>query len=207
LKQEYIIVSSTTNNNIMSQAEIDAIVTPEGVATAVARGISVNARGEWGATALLRIVLWKLRRELVVALLAVGANPNVTDDYGRTSVWAGAYDSTADILQLLIDGGGSVNEPTNFLRRTPLIALARNNGGDAPARLQILLACPELNLEAICERKTAEEWAVRRGHPELAAAIAEERRRRERWSTVRCAWVAATARSWTLPMFAYSTTQ
>jgi ankyrin repeat protein len=196
LKQEYIIVSSTTNNNIMSQADIDAIVlTPEGVATAVARGIPVNARGEWGYTALQRTVLWKPRRELVIALLEAGADPNVKNFFGKTSVWAGAYDSTADILQLLIDGGGSVNEPANFLRLTPLIALARNNCGDALARLQILLACPELNLEVICGGKTAEEWAVMRGHPELAVAIADERRRRVRWSTVRCSWIAATARA------------
>jgi ankyrin repeat protein len=185
----------------MSQAETDAFVdsvkdgtlTPEGVTTAVVtRGIPVNGRRSiTGYTALNYAVGWK-RRELVVALLAAGADANVKDNYGWTSVWWGAYYSTADILQLVIDGGGSVNEADNF-GMTPLIALAWYNCGDVAARLEVLLACPDLDLDATYQCKTAEQWAVRKGYPELAAAIAEERSRRERWSTVRCAWVAATA--------------
>ena len=184
----------------MSQADIDAFVesaangmlTPEGVTTAVVtRGIPVNGRNSgWRVTALHQAVYNK-RREVVVALLAAGANPNVTDVYGRTSVWVGAMFSTADILQLLIDGGGGVNELSND-GETPLIVCVRYNNGDAAARLQVLLACPELDLDAKYKGKTAEEW-VRRGHPELAAAIAEERARRERWSALRAAWIAATA--------------
>jgi hypothetical protein len=129
-----------------------------------------------------------------MALLTTGADPNVKDNLGTTSVWEGAADSTADILQLLIDSGGSVNEANDF-GMTPLIVLVSYNYPDAPARLQVLLATPELDLDAACEGKMVEEWAVRRGHTEFAAVIAEERRRRERWSTVRCAWVSATARS------------
>jgi ankyrin repeat protein len=183
----------------MSQADIDAFIhsaqddmlTPEGVTTAVVnRGIPVNGRSSilW-ATALHYAVLRK-RRELVVALLAAGADANVKSAYGRTSVWEGAVDSTADILQLLIDGGGSVNEPRND-GCTPLIALLRWINGDAAARLEVLLACPELDLDAEYEGKTAEEWAVDRGHVELASAIAQERARRERWSALRTSWVAA----------------
>jgi hypothetical protein len=198
-EQKFIIVSFTTNNNIMSQADIDAFVvsafdgtlTPQGVVT---RGIPVNGRNSgWNATALHYAVRFK-RRELVVALLAAGANANVKSAYGKTSVWAGAYDSTADIMQLLIDCGGSVNEVDCF-GTSPLTALVRYNCHDAVARLQVLLACPELDLDAKFYRRTPEEWAVSKGYPEFAAAIAKERRRRVRWSTVRCAWVAATARS------------
>jgi hypothetical protein len=85
----------------------------------------------------------------------------------------GAATSTAAILQLLIDGGGSVNEASNE-GLTPLIAVASANNGDAAARLDVLLARPELDLDAKCRGKTAEEWARQRGHPELAAAIAAE---------------------------------
>jgi ankyrin repeat protein len=200
-EHKFIIVSFTTNNNsIMSQADIDAFVhsahygtlTPQDMTAAVARGIPVNGRNsKWGITVLHYAVRFK-RRDLVAALLTTGADPNVKDKLGATSVWWSAVDSTADILQLLIDGGGSVNEPCD-LDRTPLIALARNNCHDAPARLQVLLACPELDLHAGYDGMTAEDWAVRRGHAELAAAIAEERLKRVRWSAVRCAWVAATA--------------
>ena len=179
----------------MSQADINAIeLTPKGVMTSVARGIPVNARNRWGETALHRTVHWKLRRELAVALLAVGADANAKNSIGESSVWQAAISSIADIVQLLIHGGGSVNEPDEY-GNTPLIALARNSFGNAAARLQVLLRCPELDLNTKYDGKTAEEWAVRRGHPELAAAIAEERRKRVRWSTVRCTWASAIARS------------
>ncbi len=182
----------------MSQADIDAFVhsagdvtlTPTGVIIAVVtKGIPVNARsGACGWTALRWAALFFRRRELAAALLAVGADPDVKDTDGRTSVWWAAYDGTADILQLLIEGGGNVNEPDDE-GRTPLIALLRynmNNDGDAAARLQVLLPCPELNLNTEYDGRTAEEWAVICGHSEFVAAIA----RRKRWSTVRHAWVA-----------------
>jgi ankyrin repeat protein len=171
----------------MSQADIDAFVdsvdycgtlTPEGVTAAVAGGIPVNERhSSDGVTALHNAVFFS-RRMLVVALLAAGADANVTNRHGVTSAWWGAINSTADILQLLLDGGGSVNEPRND-GCTPLIALVKNNYGDAAARLQVLLAYPELDLDAKYRGRTAEEWAVDRGHSQLAVAIAEERARRE----------------------------
>jgi hypothetical protein len=132
------------------------------------------------------------RRDLVAALLAAGANANIKVKYGETSVRWGASMSTAGILQLLIAGGGNVNEADNF-GITPLIAAVRWNAHDAAAQLQVLLMCPELNLDATSHGKTAEEWAVVHCLPQLALAIAEERARRERWSVFRAAWIGATA--------------
>jgi ankyrin repeat protein len=126
-----------------------------------------------------------------VALLAAGADANVKDDHGWTSVRVGSVYSTADILQLLIDRGGSVNEPDD-LGQTPLIAFVSWNNGDAAARLALLLARPELDLDAELEGKTAEQWAQERGYSELTAAIADEKRMRRRWSDLRSVWVAAT---------------
>jgi ankyrin repeat protein len=184
----------------MSQVDVDGFVvsaqndtlTPEGVTTAVARGIPVNGRHSRSGFTALHWAVRPKRRNLVVALLAAGADANVKDKRGRTSAWRGALQSTADILQLLIDGGGSVNEPDNF-GQTPLIALVRNNCGDAAARLQVLLACPELDLDATYYDKTPEEWATKLGYMELAAAIAQERRRRMRWNGLRSTWIAAIA--------------
>jgi ankyrin repeat protein len=113
------------------------------------------------------------RRELVLALLVAGADANVKNNYGWTSVWWGAWFSTADVLQLLLDGGGSVNEP-NSSGRTPLIALVSWTRGDVADRLGVLLGRPDLDLDATFEGKAAEEWAEEEGHPELAAAIAAE---------------------------------
>jgi ankyrin repeat protein len=135
--------------------------------------------------------VWLKRCELVVALFAAGASASIKTRYGSTPVWWGVFSSTADILQTLIDGGGKVNEPNND-GETPLIALVRNYNGDVAARLGILLARPELDLDAKWKGKTAEQWAQETGYPKLAAAIAEEQRIRGRWSDLRSVWVAAT---------------
>jgi ankyrin repeat protein len=193
----------------MSQDDIDTFVdsafdgtlTPEGITAAVASGIPVNGRNRWGHTALHWAVRYQ-HRGLVAALLEAGANPNMEHKsgetsasvYGETSVWVGAAFSTAGILQLLMDGGGSVNEQ-DTQGQTPLIAVVLWNKGDAAVRLQMLLACLELDLDARSDGKIAEEWAATEGYPELVAAIAKERFRRVRWSAARCAWVSATARS------------
>jgi hypothetical protein len=105
-------------------------------------------------------------------------------------MWWGAYTSTADIMQLLIDSGGSVNNPA-YDGMTPLIALVRWNKGDAAARMRVLLARHELDLDVTYDRKTAEQWAQEKGHPDLAQAIVAERARRMRWNDIRSAWVAA----------------
>jgi hypothetical protein len=168
------------------------MLTPEGVTRAVASGIPVNGRhSDWGSTALHYAVL-RQRRELVVALLAVGADVNVKSTNGWTSMWWGAFDSVAYILQLVIDGGGNVNEATNF-GETPLMGIVIYNRGDVAVRLQMLSACPELDLDTRHDGKTAEQWAVSCGQPALASVIAQERARRERWSALRAAWIAATA--------------
>jgi ankyrin repeat protein len=136
-------------------------------------GISVNEQHSGnGATALHYAVFYN-RRGLVMALLAAGADTNVKNNHGTTSVWWGAADSTRAMLQMLIDGGGSVNEPNND-GETPLIALVRWSSGDAAARLDVLLARPELDLDAKWEGKTAEQWAEEKGRQDLAKAITAE---------------------------------
>jgi hypothetical protein len=168
----------------MSQDDIDAItsesvygvLTPQGVTTAV-----VNSALHWA--------VYRQHRQLVVTLLETGADANVKNGFGETSVWWAAQDSTADILQLLLDGGGSVNEPKND-GETPLIALVRDNEGDAPDRLGVLLARPELDLDVTYKGKTAEQWAEEEDHFELAAAITTKRYK-ARWDGLRSTWIAA----------------
>jgi ankyrin repeat protein len=183
----------------MSQADIDAFVdsacwggtlTPEGVIASVEKGIPVNGRRSDGYTALHAAVDSE-RSDLVVALLAAGADANVKNNNGETPVWWGAAYNTADILQLLIDSGGSVNEPDDE-GITPLIILVKWSDGDSADRLHLLLAQPELDLDAKSEGQTAEEWAEEEDHPELAQAIAAERTRRARWDGLRFVWVTAT---------------
>ena len=168
----------------MSQDDIDAFVrfvgyggtiSPEAVTAAVvSKQVPVNGRSsDDGWTALHFAVYRSHPVGVTAALLAAGADANVKDIDGATPVWVGGYSSTVAILQLLIDAGGSVNE-ANHDGQTPLIALVRNNVGDAAARLGVLLARPNLDLDARFEGKTAEEWAMERGHGALGAAIAAE---------------------------------
>jgi ankyrin repeat protein len=104
----------------------------------------------------------------------------------------GACRHTSEILQLLINAGGSVNEAASY-GMTPLIALVRNSADDAAAALGVLLARPELDLDAKWEGKTAKQWAVEKSHPELAAVIGQEQARRRRWSDLRSTWVTSMA--------------
>jgi hypothetical protein len=178
---------------VMSQADIDVFVrsaghgklTTEGVITAVvSRGIPVNAQNSSDSnfTAFHYTVYeYEGRREVAVALLAVGANPNVKDTHGRTSLWWGAYHSSANILQLLIDGGGSVNEADNF-GMTPLIALVMYRS----AKVQVLFACPELDLDAVYNGMTAKQWAAYGYHFELVEEIAHEQKKTQAMECASC---------------------
>jgi hypothetical protein len=185
------ITQDDINDFVWAVGEFNTF-TPEDIQTAVlTRGIPVNARRSVDGWTALHYAVHRKRRQLVVALLAVGADPNVKNNSGVTSVFEGADWSTADILQLLIDSDGNVNEPNNH-GQTPLIVLVTLNKGDAAARLEVLLACPELDLDAKFYWRTPEEWAVYMGRPQLADAIAVERRRRMQWSA-RAFWINATA--------------
>jgi ankyrin repeat protein len=96
----------------MSQADIDAFVdafvdsagwfgtlTPKGVIASVEKGIPVSGRHRKRNVTALHYAVFYQRRELVVSLLAVGADANAKNAFGETSVSWGAYESTADILQ------------------------------------------------------------------------------------------------------------
>jgi hypothetical protein len=171
--------------HIMSQKDIDAFVTafgsaarpqlaPEDVMKAVKRGIPVNGQDSvWWFTALHVTVLTE-RKELALALLKAGADASIKDDAGRTPVlWAAKF-GTLETLRLLIEWGGSVNQADNG-GTTPLVAVARwQLTDDAAAKLDVLLARPELDLDAKCEGKTAEQWALYKGFDDLAVAIAAE---------------------------------
>jgi hypothetical protein len=166
-------------------ADVDAFaeaayrdLTPQDVSKALKKGISVNGRhSRLGFCALHRAVLRKYC-ELVRKLLEVGADANIQDFQGRTVAWYAAVWSTAEILQLVIHDKGVNINVADHERETPLIALVQESNGDAAARLKVLLAHPDLDLDATCGGKTAEQWAVHASHDSLAAMIAEERARR-----------------------------
>jgi hypothetical protein len=185
----------------MRQADIHTFVdsagwpnqlTLKGVITAANKGI-INKQLICNGRTALHNAVDSVNQKAVVLLLAAGANTNVKAHYGYTSVLMLCWRrNIGDILQLLINAGGSVNKVTDF-GETPLTLLVRWSSGDAMAPMKVLLGRPELHLDAKCEGKTAEEWAVHMRRDELASTISQERARRERWSAFRSAWMAAIA--------------
>ncbi len=165
----------------MSQADIDTFVraawkntlTPADVATAVAHGVNVSGQDSMAPhyTALHHEVHNK-NSEMVAALLAEHADPNAKAQYGETPTFQAATEGTAGILKQLVDHGGDVNMGNKY-GVTPLIAVV-SNVGDAAARLAVLLARPELNLDARFGGRTAEQWARENGQSGFADAIAAE---------------------------------
>ncbi len=104
------------NTYVMNQDDIDEFVvfgteTPKAVMEAVASGIPVNGRYHYNNRSALDVATFNKRGDVIVALLAFGADANATNKVdGETSMY---YCDSADILQLLINGGGSVNDINN----------------------------------------------------------------------------------------------
>jgi ankyrin repeat protein len=161
----------------MDAVERDEL-TAAGVSTAVASGVDVNVH-RCGVFALHRTVETARDRSgsdglhTAAALLAVGADPNIKDTSGATAVWWAAYRGTAEMLQLLIDGGGSVNE-ADGCSRSPLVALVCMNTDDATDRLAVLLSRPELDLDVTYRGKPVELLLVPNPNQDCPAAITAE---------------------------------
>ncbi len=181
---------------IMSQADIDAFIdsayrctiTVESVLRAVASGIPINGRHSTRKSTALWHALCLRRLDIIAVLLAVGANTNAKYEQGCTAVLRACLLFTADIVQLLINGGGSVNEVGNR-GETVLYACLYGCGlGDARARLGVLLARPELDMDAPYEVEIP-TFVPR----DMLVATADERVARRRWSNCRLAWMAAIA--------------
>jgi hypothetical protein len=68
------------------------------------------------------------------------------------------------------------------------------SNNDDNAVLHVLLAQPELDLNAECAGATAEWWAFHMQPPEVEVAITRERHRRSRWTILRAWWVAVIMR-------------
>ena len=136
---------------------------------AVADGASVNEKGRvpgWGGSVLpLTTAVSERHFEVVVWLLSHGADPN-----GDKVMFHNAYNSTATILQLLIDAGGDVN---------------RKSGGAAPLIWAILGFSREDNVRALLTQlsldftvknngRTPEQYACDYGTPVVVDIIAHE---------------------------------
>jgi hypothetical protein len=145
-------------------------------------GFSVNDK--WNDGSALHAAVAYQRTKLIQRLFSVGGDAN-------GCLGLAASNSNVHTLQEIIFGGGSINE-TNIRGQTPLITLVQTGFNDVSARLRMLLACPELDIDAQYRRRTAERWAARiKGRGKLLEAITKERRKRMRWTQIRISWIAA----------------
>ncbi len=89
----------------------------------------INTRDITTGETALHIVTARRDLTWITFLLAKGANPNLRDAHGMTPLVVAVSLGFADGVQLLIDGGGKVDEP-NSAGETPLIsAIHRRDTG------------------------------------------------------------------------------
>ena len=125
----------------------------------------------WDSTGLpLAAAVAHQHRAVVVILLSHGADPNGSGVMGH-----GAYDSTTEILQLLVDAGGDVNRKSGW--RPPIFGAIDTPAGDVAGKVRVLLSQPSLDLTITDGGKTAEQYARERGKTVIASMIAAEVRR------------------------------
>ena len=139
-----------------------------GAKAALADGASVNEAGSvpgWGrAQPPLVAAVYRKHYDTVVWLLSHGAHTNgvliTTDVIAVVS---------SDVLQVLIDVGGDVNQHGGVLPPLFMAVLC-----DVEANAWVLLAQPSLDLDIANGDRTAEQFARFHGLPALADAIAKE---------------------------------
>jgi ankyrin repeat protein len=137
-----------------------------GVLALVSRA-DVNARGEWGRTALFHAAQ-NGHTETVRALAACGADVSARDDFGRTPVWAAASFGHAVCVQALEACGADV-ESADAAGATPLFAAASQGNTET---VRALAACGA-DVSAADHRGRTPVWAAAEyDHTETVRALA-----------------------------------
>ena len=146
---------------------------------AIADGASINDWEEQKPAGVsvpgpLKTAVMSKQRDLVAFLLSHGADPNRSD-----VMYCSVRESTPDILQLLIDAGGDVNQKFGVAQRPLLFSAVLVNDsesvpGTAADFVRVLLAEPSLDLDAKLDDKTPEMCAFDAGKPALGDLIAHE---------------------------------
>ena len=139
--------------------------------SAVAEGASVNENGKvapvglWDCPLppLAAVTRYTRHQDVVVWLLSRGADPN-----GPLVMGNAARQSTAAVLQLLIDAGGDVNRNCSG---APLFCAVEGNGLD---KVRVLLAQPSLDFTIEFYGYTPEQYARDYCKPVMADMIAQE---------------------------------
>ena len=106
---------------------------------------------------------------VVRSLLTSGSGSGSAKVNADKVMWAGAYFSTPEILELLLSAGGDVNDAST----RPLLFIADGHN-DLEGKMRVLLSRRDLDMTVTFEGKSAEEFAEVKRKSELAALIAHE---------------------------------
>eukprot|EP00753_Platysulcus_tardus_P002106 PLAT11614.11.p1 GENE.PLAT11614.11~~PLAT11614.11.p1 ORF type:complete len:677 (-),score=217.18 PLAT11614.11:252-2282(-) len=133
-----------------------------GVLRLIEEGADVNACDEVPRTALF----YAQSTAAVEALLAAGADKDAKEPSGVTPLFHWASDGRNDLAAALIDAGADVNAADEY-GWTPLILACRMGH----KRIVELLMAAGADPTPQYDGRAAEEWAIERGHPDIAAII------------------------------------
>ena len=142
---------------------------------AIGGGASVNADGGFNGLRYtpLRAAVHHGHADVVERLLAYCADVN-----GDGVMWEACTRASIDVLQQVVDAGGDASAGA------PLLA-AIKGVGDVEQRVRVLLPLPELDLTVTDDTgRTAEQVAMDKRLPAVAALIRDE----VRCSRSRCCW-------------------
>lgn len=128
-------------------------------------GADVNARNDFGASALL----WAASDLLKVRLLlAAGADVNVRSNAGRTPLMAAAYaDGSLKIVKLLVAKGARID--VKEADETPLLNIAAQSDNSAVVRFLIARGTAADSTDAVGQ--TPLFWAATNGNAELTGEL------------------------------------
>ncbi|ARU62771.1 hypothetical protein CBW65_18695 [Tumebacillus avium] len=122
----------------------------------ISNGMDVDARGEYGETALIAAA-YKGHLQMVEYLLQAGADPDAKDDTWMTALRGATANGHLDIVKILLAHGADPNIQDKTEGRTALIDAAMHG---TPEMIQVLLEGGAiLNLQAKNGR-TPLHWAV-----------------------------------------------
>jgi ankyrin repeat protein len=136
------------------EAVLAAITSPD---------IDVNVADPDGSTALLWAT-YKVDRELVRALLKVGAKANVTNHFGASPLSEAVKLADLDLVRMLLDAHADPNSPNQDNQTT--LMLASNLGSQKIAELLIRRGA-NVNAVESFRGQTALMWAAGENHPEI----------------------------------------
>src|SRR5262245_27117702 len=132
--------------------------------------VSVNDAQPDGTTPL-HWAVYRVDEELVKALLARGAKPDVVNAYGASPLSEAARVANVNIVQMLLNAGANANR-SNQDGETPLMLAART--GVVKVAETLVSYGANVNVREEFRSQTALMWAAAEGKPEMVAFLISE---------------------------------